>query len=644
MAAAFAFALLLAVYVASLAPGLTFWDAGEFQSAIATLGIPHPPGAPLYILLGRVWTQAWPQTWLPVLMNLLSAVATALTGALVARLFSRWMGNALIGIGAGIVGGLGLSVWQNATETEVYALSLMAGVLLLTVADLAGGEPDANADSPAHGRWASLLAYLMGLSGALHLDALLAVPAAALLASSVTGERAARRRLVLRWVGPALMAIGASKASVGLTLTGIAGSAAWVGLPLPGSRVVRARRAMADAGLVILGVSCAAFMLVRATHDPGINQGDPSTWQRFLSALARDQYDVPGLWPRRAPFWLQLGNVFQYLDWQVGFGLDDATTLSFVRTPLTVAMLILSVVGAREHFRHDPRSARAWTTYAIAGSIGAVVILNLEAGPSIGFGILPASAGHEARERDYFFVPAFLAVGAWAFVGAMVATRQLAHRLQRLVMLLLPAAIVGGNWRATDRRIEPDASLPPLLGRTLLMSAPQDAVLLLAGDNDSYSIWQTQWVDGFRRDVVPVTLPLLPAEWYRRELRRRFGLLSTDATDDWEGLDSTLLDLSRNARRVQRPLSIAMSVDADVRMALREDWAARGLIFVERPKDALGAKQNDSVTRAVVADVAVPDGTGRDPTSRYVARLLNCPRLVETDVADRSLDSVCNFR
>ncbi|MEP7345984.1 MAG: DUF2723 domain-containing protein, partial [Gemmatimonadaceae bacterium] len=489
--------LLLVVYIATIAPGLTLWDAGEFQSAVATLGIPHPPGAPLYVLLARTWTLLFPATWFTLAMNALSAVATAVMGGAVAWLFARWTRSNPAAIATGIAAGLVYSVWQNATETEVYALSLLLGVLMLVIGERAGEAKNR--------KWDALLAYALGVAGSLHLDALLAAPAAVLLASGTQGERGLQLRTLLRWAGPGILALGLGRASTTLVLLGVACGAAFALLPLPGARSERASMSTNSLFLVALGASSMLFMLVRAAHDPGVNQGDPSVWSRFIAVIARDQYAVAGLWPRRAPLWLQVGNVLQYLDWQFAFGIDDRTTFSFYRAPVTALYVALAWIGARAHWRRDARTARAWSTYIITGAIGAMLVLNLEAGPSIGWGILPADAGHEARERDYFFVVGFIGVAAWSALGLHELVRRRAERAARFVPAMVGLLLFAGNVAATNRGREPEASIANRLAYALLASAPPNAVVLMGGDNDTYAVWHAQYVRGLRTDVVPVT-------------------------------------------------------------------------------------------------------------------------------------------
>ena len=82
--------MLLACYVTTLAPGVTFWDAGEFIAAAHVFGVPHPPGTPLYVALGRAWTLLLGDViGVARAMNLLSAVATASAGALAARIVAQ---------------------------------------------------------------------------------------------------------------------------------------------------------------------------------------------------------------------------------------------------------------------------------------------------------------------------------------------------------------------------------------------------------------------------------------------------------------------------------------------------------------------------------------------------------------------------
>src|SRR6185437_878114 len=81
---------LFVVYCLTLSRGVTYWDAGEFLAAVHSLGIPHPPGTPLFILLAHVWsTIASPVVGFTIAVNAFSALCTALAFGIVANLFWR---------------------------------------------------------------------------------------------------------------------------------------------------------------------------------------------------------------------------------------------------------------------------------------------------------------------------------------------------------------------------------------------------------------------------------------------------------------------------------------------------------------------------------------------------------------------------
>jgi hypothetical protein len=633
-----------AVYALTLAPAVTLWDSGEFQAAIATLGIPHPPGTPLYILVGNAWVRALPVVPLPLALNLLSAVSTAIACALMAGLMARWTKSRLAGIAAGISAGSMLAVWLNATETEIYAVAMLLGVLMILAGERAGATGSI--------RYRALLAYLMGLAVPVQISALVAAPAAIVLAST-SPERAglAWRRLV------ALCGL------LGAAIAVSQGSAALLAAGLGSTMLSHVGRASPDRGraeplalvaLLVIGLSPTLFMLVRATHDPLINQGNATTFGAMMDVVTRQQYPLPGMWPRRAPVWVQLLNLVQYADWQVASGLDLSVAASWRRTPFSVAAMGLLILGARWHWRTGRWGARGVGVLLLASSLGVVAVLNLSAGPSILDAVLPPGTMHEPRERDYFFALAFLAAGLWIGVGAVAAA---SRWLARRPVLVAPAALaiaalpVALNWTAATRR--PDGMIATTLGEALAASAPPRAVLFLAGDNDSYTVWHRQAVYGERRDVAPVTIPLLGAGWYRAELRRRYHLLDSTMTAVWHGEAATLEALVAGAAREGRPVAASLSVSPAIRTALAPGWTLSGMTYVARSDS--GAPLVDGDRTRMVADlIARRDRItprGRDPASFYNASLLRCPSAAlrlgsdTTASADGALlDSRCNLK
>lgn len=632
---------LLLVYALTLAPEVTFWDAGEFIAAAHSLGIPHPPGTPLYVLAINAWARILCFLPYAVATNLFSAVATAFAAYLSARLVARAHGDRAATVAAALAAGAMSSVWLNATETEVYAASLALGIATMWAGERAG----AAADGAAGRRWTMLVVYLMALAVPLHLSALVIAPAAIALAS-YTGGRVRWPRAAL--LGGALVAA----AGVGRMSPALVGAGAVVML-LSHARAregiaTRVTVAASAILLVAAGASALAFLYLRAQLDPAINQGDPATPQAFVDVVARRQYDVAPMWPRKAPLWVQIGNLGQYADWQTALSLGPTVMPALARTLGTLLFVVLGWTGAAFQWRDNRRAFVGNAVLFLCGTLGVLVYLNLHPGPSIGWGILPERIPREARERDYFYVFGFWAWGLWAGIGAVALARRWSRPAWAGVLVAaLPIAL---NWRAVTRRAEPEARLPLTLARAFLESAPPNAVLFVVGDNDSYPLWYAQQVKGIRRDVVPITIPLLPTLWYRAQLARRHRLLDPADVTKYDGRMEVAARFARGVRAANRPLAAAMTVSARDRALLApgDGWTAAGLVYVAGgsvPVDTLRSRQLADWIEARLG--TRPPREAIDPVNAYFRRMLHCPRamLARDALADSTrLDSVCNYR
>jgi hypothetical protein len=220
----------------------------------------------------------------------------------------------------------------------------------------------------------------------------------------------------------------------------------------------------------------------------------------------------------------------------------------------------------------------------------------------------------------------------------------------RAAGLALAAVPIAANWRVASRRREPDASTAGAFARALLHAAPPRAVLLVRADNDTYPLWAVQAAEGLRPDVTPVTLSLLPAAWYRRELARRHGLLAAPQAAHWLGGDAAVRAVAAHAAAGRRPLVTTLAVEPAVRAALGGRWEHAGLVIARaaEPADArpapvpvppalrarLGVDAIDAAgVRAAAASVAraaphvfdAPPRAGGDGVGEWARRQLGCP-------------------
>jgi hypothetical protein len=641
-AGALAGAILLATYTLTLAPSVTFWDAGELLAAVESFGIPHPPGTPLWVLVARAWSEVLGMMPRALAVNLMSAFGVSAACAVLAALIAAWTNRSLPGLAAGVCAGLMSTVWLNATETEVYALSLLLSAVMLYAGHRAG--------TTGEWRWLVLTAYALALAVPLHLSALVAAPAAIVLASTGAEDRWMwRRAALLTSLLIAVIAVGTASAtllvpSVVLLVVSVTASKAprqAIGLPL----------------VAVLALSALLFLPIRAAFDPWLNTQHPVEWGPFWELIGRRQYGEQPVWPRRSPAWAQLGMLAQYADWQIALGVAPGIAAHPLRIVMSVLFAALGVTGARWHYRMDRRSWLAMLVLLVSGTLGVAAYLNFRAGPTFGHGILPSWVEHEARERDYFFLLGFWAWGAWAGMGAMYLARRLGRpgAAAGIAAAMLPLLL---NWRAADRSREPEASLPRSVAVRILESAPQQAILVTGGDNDSYPAWYAQTVEGVRPDVLVIVAPMLNAMWYREEIARRYALLDPVlAATAGVGEVAALRDIARHAVAQGRALLIASTVDGERRSAVASGWMLTGLAF-ERGDQAteielpgLVIRADTAMLRRHVERFPPPDAhavrESTDPTARVMGLWLGCPAQIlaigRGEAPGHSLATVCKL-
>lgn len=191
-----AFIIASLTYILTLEPSSSFWDCGEFVACIYRLQVAHQPGAPLFTMIGKVFTllSMGNNTKVAYWANMASALASGATimflfwtvTALAKKLLVKKTEeinttNLILIIGAGLVGALAYAYsdtfWFSAVESEVYAQSSLCTAIVFW----AILKWDANADEQHADKWIVFIAYVMGLSIGIHLLNLLVIPAIALV-------------------------------------------------------------------------------------------------------------------------------------------------------------------------------------------------------------------------------------------------------------------------------------------------------------------------------------------------------------------------------------------------------------------------------------------------------------------------------
>jgi len=185
----FAFAIALITYTLTVEPTMSFWDCGEYIATAAKLEVGHPPGAPLFQMMGAFFAMfAIDAQHVAVMVNMMSVFSSAFTilfmfwsssmilKKIVARFAEIDQNNSVVILGSSFVGALAYtfsdSFWFNAVEAEVYAMASLLIALLFWL----GLRWEQDMDKPKGNKWLLLISLVVGLSFGVHFMALLTIP------------------------------------------------------------------------------------------------------------------------------------------------------------------------------------------------------------------------------------------------------------------------------------------------------------------------------------------------------------------------------------------------------------------------------------------------------------------------------------
>ncbi|WP_299105086.1 DUF2723 domain-containing protein [uncultured Tenacibaculum sp.] len=323
------FAIALITYTLTLEPTVSSWDCGEYISTAVKLEVGHPPGAPLFQMLGAFFAMFTNDpSQFAKMVNFMSALASAFT-----ILFMFWSitnlakkmavkngkfstGEQIAVLGSGLVGALAYtfsdSFWFSAVEGEVYAMSSFLMALLFWL----GLKWESEIHTPRGNKWLVLISFVVGLSFGVHILSLLVIPSIVMLYFFKTYKEITLKTTAIATVVSILVLAGVFKFlfpftlkffsvaelffinSIGLPYNSgtIIAGIILIGLFYYGLNYTRKKKYIAANTLVLsvlfimIGFSSWLMLPIRANADTVINENNPSSARELLAYYNREQY------------------------------------------------------------------------------------------------------------------------------------------------------------------------------------------------------------------------------------------------------------------------------------------------------------------------------------------------------------------
>ncbi|WP_374949476.1 protein O-mannosyl-transferase family [Mucilaginibacter sp.] len=197
-----------------------------------------------------------------------------------------------------------------------------------------------------------------------------------------------------------------------------------------------------------------------------------------------------------------------------GKHLPDSVIHGTTYTPLYALPLIIGLLGMFYHFSYKKRDALIVLMLWFFTGIAVVLYVN--------------QANVQPRERDYSYVGSFYAFAIWIGLAVIAIADMMknwaklnikiaSYAATALCLLVAPVLMAAKEWKAHDRSTK---MTPHDMAYNYLISCPPNAILFTYGDNDTYSLWYDQEVEGIRPDVRIVNLSLFTGDWYIRQMQK----------------------------------------------------------------------------------------------------------------------------
>ncbi len=562
------FIVISTIYLFYSAPTASFWDCGELLASSYIMGVPHPPGTPLFVMIGRLFT------FLPVvkeiayrinLFTIFSGVlACCFVYLIVLKTLSLWKDFTakpshrfipyIAGVSAALFLAFAYSFMDNSIETEVYTPS--ATVALVAVYALLVWYEKAKAGI-ADNRLILFILFMIFVSTGIHFTPALILPGLLIFGLVVNKDSILQLRL-LELVGVFIVVLLFSGfnlidysvlflASPVIALTSIAISKTWFFIALIviygsylyylySKKKLDARYVFSGLFLILLAGTVHFYLIIRSRFPLAIDEADPEHWKDFQAVLKREQYEPMKLLPRKTQFLTeedyyrnlpsigaipayieQLKFYFRYFFWQW-------------RSLLGIIPIGLGLYGIWTHYKREKKTFILIGLCLFLASFGLLTYLNLKYSPSDPRAHL---LFREVRERDYFYSISYVFYTVFIGLGVGALLELLFHRLKPKKLLTIGGAVLFTAlpifflFKTAPLVSRKFNWIPAEYGYNMLISCGDRGILFTNGDNDTFPLWFVQntpskvngYTAPFKKNVIVANLSLLNTTWYVKQLK-----------------------------------------------------------------------------------------------------------------------------